>query len=373
MTLDVAIRHSFGAFTLDVAFGGDRGVIALFGRSGSGKTTVVNAIAGLLKPQAGRIMLDGEVLLDTANGVAIPPHRRRIGYVFQEGRLFPHLSVRGNLLYGRVFARTRADGIELAKVVELLGIGHLLHRRPAALSGGEKQRVAIGRALLAQPRLLLMDEPLASLDELRKREILPYLERLRAELRIPIVYVSHALPEVARLATTLVLLSDGRVAAAGPAPDVLGRIDLFPLTGRAEAGALLHGKVLRHESHHGLTVLAVPGGELFVPLADTPPGGTLRIRVRARDVMLSRNALADVSALNMLRGRIAEIETPRAHAVDVRIDLGGQVLLARVTLRSLEAMGLAPGQEIHAIIKSVAFDRRAVGGPGAPAPRDLDG
>src|SRR6185295_18647990 len=214
MTVAVDIKHRLGDFTLDAQFETSVGLVALLGRSGSGKTSIINTIAGLINPDHGRVTIDDLVLIDTTRGIFIPPHRRRIGYVFQEGRLFPHLTVHQNLLYGRWFAPREAGG-DFDGVVELLGIGGLLDRRPGRLSGGEKQRVAIGRALLAKPRLLLMDEPLASLDDARKAEILPYIEKLRDESEIPIVYVSHAVAEVARLAATIVVLADGRVEATG--------------------------------------------------------------------------------------------------------------------------------------------------------------
>ncbi len=222
-TLEIALGHTLGAFALDVAFASDAGVTALFGPSGSGKTTVVNAIAGLVRPQAGLVRIGGETLTDTKAGVVVPPHRRRIGVVFQDARLFPHLSVRANLLFGRWFAPRSAPRPALEPVVELLGIGHLLRRRPGGLSGGERQRVAIGRALLSSPRLLVMDEPLASLDDARKQEILPYLERLRDEARVPIVYVSHSRAEVTRLAGTVVLMREGRIVGRGTPGEMLAR------------------------------------------------------------------------------------------------------------------------------------------------------
>ena len=368
MSLDVEIDHRLGAFRLQSSFRSEGPLTALFGRSGSGKTTLVNAVAGLIRPQRGRIVVEGTTLLDTAAGVFVPKHRRRIGYVFQEGRLFPHLTVRQNLLFGRWFAgregpRTPGKGSDLDAVVALLGIGHLLQRRPAGLSGGEKQRVAIGRALLAHPRLLLMDEPLASLDEARKAEILPYIERLRDEAAVPIVYVSHAVGEVARLATTVVVLEAGRVAAVGATADVLGRLDLPSLDGD-EGGAALEARVERHDETYGLSILATPAGPLQVPRLDLASGTTTRAYVRARDVMLSLAAPKGLSALNVLSGRVAEIggSDPLSSSpatVAVRLDCGGATLIARITRKSLDGLDLAPGKAVHAIIKSVLFDGRA--------------
>jgi molybdate transport system ATP-binding protein len=263
--LEVDIEHRLGTFALDVHFRSGRGLTALFGRSGGGKTSVVNTIAGLITPHKGRIVVDGSVLTDTERGIRLPTHRRRVGYVFQDGRLFPHLTVRQNLLFGRWFAPTAAPPGRLDDVVDLLGIGTLLDRRPSRLSGGEKQRVAIGRALLASPRLLLMDEPLASLDARRKDEILPFIERLRDHGGVPIVYVSHAVAEVTRLATTIVLISDGRVRAAGSVREVMGRAELYPMTGRFEAGAVLSARVAVHDARWGLTELAGAFGRLTVP------------------------------------------------------------------------------------------------------------
>lgn len=365
MTLEVEILHRQGAFTLDAQFRTEGGVTALFGSSGSGKTTLINAIGGLIRPDRGRIAAGGAVLVDTACGVFVPRHRRRIGYVFQEGRLFPHLTVRQNLLFGRAFTPRRhrgSDGIAFEGVVDLLGIAPLLARRPGALSGGEKQRVAIGRALLAHPRLLLMDEPLASLDEARKAEILPTLERLRDEAGIPIVYVSHALGEVARLATDVVVLDGGRVAAAGPAREVLGgRLGLAPLVGDREGGAVLDGRVAGHDARYGLTVLATAAGELTVPRLDRPVGAAVRALVRARDVMLSLTRPDGISALNVLPGTVAELGGGEGAWVEVRLRCGGDAhLLARVTRRSAEELALAPGRSVFAVIKSVSFD---VGGP----------
>src|SRR5882757_5750511 len=223
-TIDIDIGAARGAFALDVAFRADGGLTALFGRSGAGKSTVIAAVAGLIRPDRGRIAIAGATLFDAAAGVFVPPHRRRIGLVFQDAQLLPHLSVRQNLGYGRWFAPKSAPRLDFDLVTEVLGIAPLLARRPASLSGGERQRVAIGRALLAAPRILLMDEPLASLDAPRKREILPLIERLRDEFAIPILYVSHAVEEVGRLATQVVLIEAGQVKAVGAPEDVLGPV-----------------------------------------------------------------------------------------------------------------------------------------------------
>ncbi len=361
MSLEVAVRHRLGAFRVDAAFLAGRGLTALFGRSGAGKTTLVNAVAGLLRPEHGRVAVDGQVLLDTEGGRFVPPHRRRIGYVFQEGRLFPHLSVRQNLGFGRWFTSRRRRFGSFADTVELLGLGHLLERRPGGLSGGEKQRVAIGRALLASPRLLLMDEPLASLDEARKSEILPYIERLRDGLGIPILYVSHSVPEIARLATTVVVLAQGRVERSGPPAGLMADPDLFPLMGRHEGGALLAARVVAHDPVDELTELAASGGRLWVPRVEAPPGTQLRVRIRARDVILARDPPSGLSALNCLPATVVEIGPLDQPIVDVKLVSGSDFILARITRRSLRVLELAPGRRIHAVLKSIAVGRRDIG------------
>jgi len=360
--LDVDIRHAQGAFDLQARFQSDGKLTALFGPSGSGKTTMVNAIGGLLRPDHGHIAVQGRVLVDTKTGIFVPKHRRRIGYVFQEGRLFPHLDVRQNLLFGRWFTPRRERKTGFGNVVELLGIGHLLDRWPATLSGGEKQRVAIGRALLADPRLLLMDEPLASLDEARKAEILPYIERLRDEGGVPIVLVSHSVPEIARLATIVVVLSEGRVTASGAASEILRHTNLFRQTGLTESGALIEAQVLRHEDGFGLTVLQARAGTLTVPLLAHPVGARMRVRLRARDIILSLQEPQGMSALNVLPGLISSVDEPEGPSVDVQLDCGGDALVARVTRKSVAELGLRPGLPVHAIIKSIAFDQDALGG-----------
>lgn len=360
MGLAVDIRHEQGAFTLQAKFHSEGRLTALFGQSGSGKTTLVNAIGGLIRPSEGRIEVNGRVLVDTKHGIFVPKHRRRIGYVFQEGRLFPHMSVRQNLLFGRWFTPRDQRKASFDAIVELLGIEHLLARRPATLSGGEKQRVAIGRALLADPQLLLMDEPLASLDEARKAEIYPYLEKLRDEGGVPIVLVSHSVAEIARLATSIVILSEGRVRASGPAADILRQGNLLPQPDRGEAGALIETRVAGHDDVYGLTYLEAKGGVLTVPRLPLSTGAPLRLRLRARDIILSLNAPEGLSALNALPAKVVSIDEPDGAGVDVALDCAGDALVARLTRKSVDKLGLAPGLPVYAIIKSVAFDQEAL-------------
>lgn len=358
MTLSIRLRHGFPGFTLDVDIVADAGVTALFGRSGAGKTTIVNAVAGLLRPDEGRITLGPDTLLDTARGVCVPPHRRRIGYVFQDARLFPHLSVRGNLLYGRRFARA-AEGPGLARIVDLLGIGALLERRPGALSGGERQRVALGRAILAAPRLLLMDEPLAALDDARKAEILPYLERLRDDLHLPILYVSHAMAEVARLADTLVLIEAGRVTAAGPAAALLSDPATAPALGLREAGAIITGRLAAQEDD-GLSRIETEAGPLWLPRLAAAPGSPVRLRILAHDVMIATRRPEGISALNILPATVSEIRQGDGPGALVRLSVGSGHLLARITRRSALALDLAQGRRVFAVLKAVSVAQENV-------------
>ena len=359
--IDVDITVRRGAFLLRAAFRSDAPIVALFGRSGSGKTTLVEAIAGLVRPLSGRIVIDGRTLFDAAGGVDLPPEDRRVGYVFQEGLLFPHMSVRANLAYGERARRAVPGGIARERIVALLGLEALMERRPATLSGGEKQRVAIGRALLSQPRMLLMDEPLAALDGARKSEILRYVELLRDEVRLPIVYVSHALEEVTRLADHLVVVSEGRILAEGAVATLLGRADLAPHTGRFEAGAVVETTVARHDEAWGLTVLRFDGGELVVPNMDALPGEPVRARIRARDVALAMEPPARASFQNVLRARVESLGGEFGALVDVRLRVGATPLVARVTRKSAGDLGLAPGTEVWALLKSVSLDRHSVG------------
>jgi molybdate transport system ATP-binding protein len=361
MSLSVDVTHRFGAFLLEARFVSEGRLTALFGRSGSGKTSLVNIIAGVVRPDRGRVVLDQTPLVDSEHGLWVPRHRRRVGYVFQEGRLFPHLTVRQNLLFGRWFTPKAERRLALEQALDLLGIGHLLDRRPGALSGGEKQRVAIGRALLTSPRLLLLDEPLASLDDTRKEEILPFIERLRDEARVPIVYVSHSLIEVARLATTVVMLLDGRVLAVGPPTEVLGRADLMAPNAAAETGALIEAVVCAHDQTFALTTLRSRAGSLQAPRLDLPVGTPVRIHIRARDVMIATARPDGLSALNVLPGRLTALAQAGEGLVEVSLDCHGVRLMARLTQKSVDALHLEPGREVYAVIKSVALDHDALG------------
>lgn len=359
MTLSVAFQHRFSGFTLDVAFEAPAGVTALFGRSGSGKTSVVNVVAGLLRPDTGRVLVGDNVLQDSTEGRWLPPHKRRLGYVFQDARLFPHLTVQQNLTYGARFA-AGTQGPDFDQVVDLLGLGSLLSRAPGDLSGGEKARVGIGRALLSRPRMLLMDEPLASLDPARKEEILPYLERLRDEVTLPILYVSHAVPEVARLATSVVLLDNGRVARIGPAAEVLADPQAASVLGIREAGAILTATVAGHHLD-GLTELSFSGGVLFLPQISAAPGTSLRIRIPARDVMISLDRPEAISALNVLPAKVESVRLGEGPGSLVQLSIGQDTILARITQRSAKMLSLRPGLACHAVIKTLAVAQADVG------------
>ncbi|MBI6629927.1 molybdenum ABC transporter ATP-binding protein [Pontibaca salina] len=360
MTLSVSLTHRLGQFDLDVSFEAPAGLTVLFGQSGSGKTTVINAVAGLLKAQAGRIALDDWVLEDSAQRLWLPPHRRKLGYIFQESRLFPHFTVRQNLRYASWFARRDGPGESLSRVVEMLGIGHLLDRRPALLSGGEKQRVAIGRALLAAPRLILADEPLAALDEARKAEIMPYFERLRDEVAVPILYVSHSPAEVVRLATTVVALQNGRVARVGSPAEVFGDPTIAP-AGVRGIGAVLEARVVARHAD-GLSELAAGAARLFLAGVDLAPGKPLRVRIAAHDVMLSLQRPEGVSALNILSGHVEAVRLGDGPAAIISVQTSAGRLLSHVTQRSVAALGLKPGVACHAIIKTLAIASRGGNG-----------
>ena len=359
MSLSVRIKHQFETAAIDVAFEAPKGITMLFGRSGAGKTSVVNSVAGLTQPDEGRISADDTVLYDNETGINLPPHRRRIGYIFQEGRLFPHLTVRQNLTYGRWFAPKADAGAGIEQVVDMLGIGALLDRRPARLSGGEKQRVAIGRALLSNPRLLLADEPLAALDDARKEEILPYFERLRDELDVPILYVSHSSAEVARLATTLVVLDNGRVLRQGDATALLSDPTLTPF-GASSAGAVLEARVTAQHDD-GITEVATGGQILLLPKVRHPIGAHLRVRIEAQDVMIATEPPKGISALNVLPATVSALRLGDGPGVLVQLQAGENMLLARITRRSARLLDLREGSQVFAVLKAVSVPRKAIG------------
>ena len=350
--IEARLRLQRRDFVLDVDLRlPGRGVTALFGPSGCGKTTLLRALAGL-EHAPGRVALHGEVWQDDSAAGArwVPPHRRPLGYVIQEAALFPHLDVAANLRFG---ARRSATPLALEPVIALLGIGGLMQRRPATLSGGERQRVAIARALATGPQLLLMDEPLAALDAARKAEILPYLERLQAELALPIVYVTHAMDEVARLADHLVLLDAGRVLAAGPLAELLARPDL-PLQRADDAGTVVDAEVAEVDAAYGLSRVVFDGGALWVGGTSSPVGRRVRARVLARDVSVALQPPEATSILNVLPAVLEALHTEHSTAL-LRLRVGQTRLLARITRKSCEALALQPGVALYAQVKGVAL------------------
>ncbi|MEW6416452.1 MAG: molybdenum ABC transporter ATP-binding protein [Pseudomonadota bacterium] len=353
MSLVARFRLDYPSFCLDVDLDlPSRGVTALFGHSGSGKTTLLRCIAGLVRAPGGRLAFDGEAWQDA--GHFLPPHRRPLGYVFQEASLFPHLSARANIDYGRQRATAPLKSAALDHVIELLGIGALLDRRPDQLSGGERQRIAIARALAVRPRLLLMDEPLAALDHARKQEILPYLDRLRAELDIPILYVSHAPDEVARLADHIVVLEGGRVLAQGPLADTLARVDL-PIRLGDDTGVVIEASLAERDENWHLARVEFPGGSLWLPDPGLPPDQRVRVRILARDVGISLTRQAGTSVLNQLPGTITAIADDGDPALTlVQADLGGAAVVARVARRGVAALGLEPGRAVWLEIKAAS-------------------
>jgi molybdate transport system ATP-binding protein len=361
------LRATRAAFRLEVDLDiPAKGLTGIFGPSGGGKTTCLRMLAGLERGQ-GAVSVGSEVWQDDDRGVFLPPHRRAVGFVFQDAVLFPHLTVRGNLDYALRRRQGRQDGTastgrgrnvagEVDAIVERFDLGPMLDRRPVHLSGGERQRVAIARALLAAPRLLLMDEPVASLDAARKREIFPYLERLRDGETVPVVYVSHSLEEISRLASHLVLLESGKVTATGTVAETLARLDL-PLAQLEDAAVVIHGRVAAHDETDQLTRIEFAGGHLWIGMTPRPVGAPMRVRVLARDVTLARDPPGPSSILNVLDAHVDELHDAGPGRVNVRLSVGAASvpLLARVTQRSRDVLQLAPGLRLYALIKSVAL------------------
>jgi molybdate transport system ATP-binding protein len=355
------LRATLGAFRLDVELDVPAsGNVALFGPSGAGKTTYLRLLAGV-EPARGSLRMGERIWQDDERGVFVPAHLRAVGYVPQDAGLFSHLTVRGNIDYGRARRPGQDRGepqrlLEMDHVVEMLDLGALLERRTAHLSGGERQRVALARALVSRPRLLLMDEPLASLDGARKAELLPYLDRVRVEIAIPAVYVSHSLDEVAYLASHLVLLEAGRVTASGPTGVLLSRLDL-PLARLDDAGVVLEGRVSTHDDADQLTQLDLSGASLWVGRVSGATGSPVRVRVLARDVSLAREPPGPSSILNVIRGRVDDLKDDGPSRVNVRVVFGPDdtPLLARITRRSRAALALTKGTDVHAMVKSIAI------------------
>lgn len=349
------LRYSGFALDVDLQVPG-RGVTALYGHSGSGKTTCLRCIAGLERADQGYIQVNDEVWQDSENRIFVAPHKRALGYVFQEASLFPHLSVLANLAFGLKRIPKPQRRVDMAHATELLGISHLLDRHPQHLSGGERQRVGIARALLTSPKLLLMDEPLAALDAQRKGEILPYLQRLHDELDIPVLYVSHSQDEVARLADHIVLLSNGKALASGPIGQTLARLDL-PLAMGDDAGVVIEGRVSAYDADYQLLSLQLPDTTLNIRVPHTPldAGQALRCKVQARDVSLSLDNTGQSSILNRLPVTVvSEMSADNAAHVLIRLDAAGTPLLARITRYSRDQLNIHPGQPLWAQIKAVA-------------------
>ena len=358
LALQLQIRQAAFRLDVDLALPGS-GVTALFGPSGSGKTTCLRAIAGLAGADGragghGKVAINGDVWQDDASGVFVPTHQRALAFVFQEASLFSHLNVEQNLTYGQRRVAPAARKVSLEQAVELLGIGHLRQRATHTLSGGERQRVAIARALATSPRLLLMDEPLAALDAKRKAEILPYLERLHSGLDIPVIYVSHALDEVARLADHLVLLESGRAVASGPAADLMTRLDLSLAHGDT-AGAVITATVGGHDPAYHLTQPRFAGGDFNIPLQAAAVGQPVRIRVQARDVSLTLEKQSGTSIQNIVSATVTGLAPDSPGQVMVRLDCCGTPLLARITAKSAGALRLEAGQRLYAQVKGVAI------------------
>lgn len=349
--ISIDVQKRLGDFQLAAEFDAPQGVTAVFGHSGAGKTSLIRMIAGLEKPDKGRIAIGDQILFDNTQN--LPPHRRRLGVVFQDARLFPHMNVAKNLTYGGDFDHER--------IVDLLGLNDLLHRMPARLSGGEAQRVALGRALMSDPQMLLLDEPLAALDSARKAEILPYFERLRDELGLPMIYVSHSIREVARLANSVVVLEHGKVALAGPTLEVLSNPASMRMFGVRDAGAVVAAVIDRHIPEDGLTVLAFDGGSVSLPQLSGAVGAAIRLRIPAQDVILAVKRPVQISARNILNVTISTLDIGRGPGVVVGLLAGKTPLLARITKASLRDLDLTVGDQIFAIIKATATSNLDVG------------
>ena len=359
--LSVNITKAFGSFRLETQFEVEEGSItAIFGKSGAGKTSTINAIAGLTRPDVGVIQIGNTTLFDQNLKINLPIYKRQIGYVFQDDRLFPHMTVRNNLIYGTPKTRDVANSLNLTDITGLLELAPLLERRPRTLSGGEKQRVAIGRALLSNPKLLLMDEPLASIDVQHRFEILPFIQRVREKTGITIIYVTHALEEVIFIADQIILLSEGQVTAQGTVEEIMSRLDLHPMTSRFDAGAVISATYSGYDREFDLGELSFDGGTLRIAGLNAEIGIHLRAHIRARDVSLMLDKPKDTSVLNVFKGELIEIRHEEGPQLDLLINIGTP-LIARITRKSLNDLNLNIGSKVYAMIKSVAIDRKTLG------------
>ena len=359
--LRVNFNKAFGSFRLKTQFEVEEGSItAIFGKSGAGKTSTINAIAGLTRPDVGVIQIGNTTLFDQNLKINLPIYKRQIGYVFQDDRLFPHMTVRNNLIYGTPKNRDVANSLNLTDITGLLELAPLLERRPRSLSGGEKQRVAIGRALLSNPKLLLMDEPLASIDVQHRFEILPFIQRVREKIGITIIYVTHALEEVIFIADQIILLSEGQVTAQGTVEEIMSRLDLHPMTSRFDAGAVISATYSGYDREFDLGELSFDGGILRIAGLNAEIGILLRAHIRARDVSLMLDKPKDTSVLNVFKGELIEIRHEEGPQLDLLINIGTP-LIARITRKSLNDLNLDIGSKVYAMIKAVAIDRRTLG------------
>jgi molybdate transport system ATP-binding protein len=359
--LSVNITKVFDSFRLETQFEVEEGSItAIFGKSGAGKTSTINAIAGLTRPDVGVIQIGNTTLFDQNLRINLPIYKRQIGYVFQDDRLFPHMTVQNNLIYGTPKNRDVANSLNLTDITGLLELAPLLERRPRTLSGGEKQRVAIGRALLSNPKLLLMDEPLASIDVQHRFEILPFIQRVREKTGITIIYVTHALEEVIFIADQIILLSEGQVTAQGTVEEIMSRLDLHPMTSRFDAGAVISAIYSGYDKEFDLGELSFDGGTLRIAGLNAEIGIHLRAHIRARDVSLMLDKPKDTSVLNVFKGELIEIRHEDGPQLDLLINIGTP-LIARITRKSLNDLNLGIGSKVYAMIKAVAIDRRTLG------------
>ncbi|HEY8065470.1 MAG TPA: molybdenum ABC transporter ATP-binding protein [Methylosinus sp.] len=363
IAVDVTLRR--GDFTLAAAFASKARILALHGPSGSGKTTLAHLVAGLAAPDEGHIVVNGVRLVDTAQRLLVPPEKRRIGLVFQDALLFPHLDVKTNILFGRFFTPKEERRVPFDAVVETLGVAHLLRRRAGALSGGERQRVGLARALLCSPRLLVMDEPMASLDYDRRQEIMTLIERLRDEFAIPILLVSHAADEILRLADEVVSLDRGRIVAQGLPSETLAAASRLVEGGRFSLVSALEAEVGAFDPRFGVTRLEHPAGEIVIAAHIADGRRKVRALINATDVALARRRPQDISIRTVLEGRIVAIDEDASPLAFVQIELqGGGRLISAATRLSVAEMNLTVGVEIFALVKSVALDEREIG-PGA--------